>query len=504
MLSPGSAQNAVSVRGNGGALRGFSSGHGPVHREGGRSFAMSVSEPESWARLRLAQGESTTMSLELTGALGHMTLTIGQSPGCDWIVRESGVAPVHFSLHWDGSVLRIADVYGAGGVLADGVSVGAQWRALNGRSRIDFGKASIVVESLRTRATAHSPSSLPPMPHEPKRPGARSTAPAALSTKVTLLGVAPMESGKTPAPSVRPAAPQEARRGGREAREEPQRSHKPTLMGISSYPPVAQVPAPEPSSAGDAQSVRPDAVGEASVSPASAGRGGMGGPTLLGIGTESAGGSRRPSAHAPSGHAAESGRGRDVQVIDVHGVEDRAKHYEARGPSRVRPDATPSELPQVNRELEAALRTRTATPTGRVPLADGRPETRTPASAQSLETSGGQGRATERELKVPAEASRRQVQYRGDGVPQAVLISPDSDSPTGHPPADPGSSSWPPDARVPSEAPAGRTSSSFPSGRPPGLLESVPPKQRFPWHYVGVGLLTLVAYFAWLYLLDHL
>jgi hypothetical protein len=33
---------------------------------------------------------------------------------------------------------------------------------------------------------------------------------------------------------------------------------------------------------------------------------------------------------------------------------------------------------------------------------------------------------------------------------------------------------------------------------------SVRPQRAFPWRYVAVGALTLVAYFAWLYLLDHL
>jgi hypothetical protein len=40
--------------------------------------------------------------------------------------------------------------------------------------------------------------------------------------------------------------------------------------------------------------------------------------------------------------------------------------------------------------------------------------------------------------------------------------------------------------------------------RDPGALDSKRPKRRFPWRYVGVGALTAVAYFAWLYLLDHL
>jgi hypothetical protein len=35
-------------------------------------------------------------------------------------------------------------------------------------------------------------------------------------------------------------------------------------------------------------------------------------------------------------------------------------------------------------------------------------------------------------------------------------------------------------------------------------FESRRPRRGFPWRYVGVLVLTSVAYFAWLYLLDHL
>jgi hypothetical protein len=35
-------------------------------------------------------------------------------------------------------------------------------------------------------------------------------------------------------------------------------------------------------------------------------------------------------------------------------------------------------------------------------------------------------------------------------------------------------------------------------------LDSRRAREPFPWRYVGIGLLTAAAYFAWLYLLDHL
>ena len=75
---------------------------------------MSSADSESWARLRLVQGESPAQVWELVASAGQTTLTVGLSPGCNWVVREEGVAPIHFSLHWDGTTLRIADTYAAG------------------------------------------------------------------------------------------------------------------------------------------------------------------------------------------------------------------------------------------------------------------------------------------------------------------------------------------------------------------------------------------------------
>ena len=67
---------------------------------------MSSADSESWARLRLVQGESAAQVWELVASAGQTTLTVGLSPGCHWVVREEGVAPIHFSLHWDGATLR--------------------------------------------------------------------------------------------------------------------------------------------------------------------------------------------------------------------------------------------------------------------------------------------------------------------------------------------------------------------------------------------------------------
>jgi hypothetical protein len=55
----------------------------------------------------------------------------------------------------------------------------------------------------------------------------------------------------------------------------------------------------------------------------------------------------------------------------------------------------------------------------------------------------------------------------------------------------------------PPRRPASAPPDAYPGVTTRGFARAAP-KRRFPLHYVGVGLLTLVAYFAWLYLLDHL
>jgi hypothetical protein len=40
--------------------------------------------------------------------------------------------------------------------------------------------------------------------------------------------------------------------------------------------------------------------------------------------------------------------------------------------------------------------------------------------------------------------------------------------------------------------------------RDPAFFEARRPNREFPWRYLGVLVLTAVAYFAWLYLLDHI
>lgn len=427
---------------------------------------MSVSDPESWARLRLAQGESTIPTLELKGSVGQTTLTVGQSPGCDWVVRAPGVAPVHFSLHWDGRTLRIADVYGAGGVRADGEAVGAQWRVLSGRVRVDFGKAAIVVEAA---AAAYVDTTADPTPLPPIHPPSSHPPPAAGSqrpgSKATLLGVAPVDPTLAAArthSSAPPAAADESpatesfrpRRPG-----DSNRPAKPTLLGLSSVP-----PGPQPSTG----SGRPPAAAN-SLSSA----------TLLGFGPDEAKAESKPSERpeAKAGGLASEQR-------TVLGFPALSKPSQPPPAEQVSPAASDGAASAVARAPMQSV----ATPSGmrpRDPQLSAPPPSEAPQAPPAAE---------------PApEAPRSAAPAASPRVPQAVLIGREGAaapaSGQAAQPLEPHDDDYDPDARY-SDAPTRM--------RNPALLESRRSPRRMPWRYVGVGVLTLAAYFAWLYLLDHL
>jgi hypothetical protein len=74
-------------------------------------------------------------------------------------VQEAGVSPIHFSLHWDGATLRIANTHGAGQTRVNGALLGADWQVLEGRTRLEFGGAVIVLEAQRAHS-AHPAAAL--------------------------------------------------------------------------------------------------------------------------------------------------------------------------------------------------------------------------------------------------------------------------------------------------------------------------------------------------------
>ena len=96
-------------------------------------MTVNATHPEPWARLRLVQGESKARVWELVAARGQTLLTVGSNSACNWVVQAAGVQPIHFSLHWDGQVLKIADTH-AGGAEPCGPDAGCRcdcrpWRA---------------------------------------------------------------------------------------------------------------------------------------------------------------------------------------------------------------------------------------------------------------------------------------------------------------------------------------------------------------------------------------
>lgn len=165
---------------------------------------MIATDAEVWARLRLVQGRSNAELWEFVSAHSQTLLTVGSAPGCSWVVQEMGVAPVHFTLHWDGASLSIADTHSAGKVRVDGAPIRSDWRPLSGRARIDFGNAAMVVETSGARVdqgSARDTAPLPPMSSQARRasqPPANAQVPGQPALKSTLLGVAPHAARGTP------------------------------------------------------------------------------------------------------------------------------------------------------------------------------------------------------------------------------------------------------------------------------------------------------------------
>lgn len=435
----------------------------------GESY-MTASDAESWARLRLVQGESTAQNWELVSSLGHTTLTVGSNADCTWVVRDEGVRPIHFSLHWDGSLLRVADVYSAGDVRVDGALLTSQWRPLLGRVRIDFGKAAMVVE---TSASVSRPAGSPEpsgdagrvIASEPSRVG---TAPR--NGKETLIGVAPMSLGIPVA--VPPGTP-----------------------GVAT-PPVVATPAPA--------APKTPASDPRSVSPS------MKATLVGGIG-----------APVPSGHAKPNATLMGFSVAEaLRGVGPAGTAPLAGGPSLgseqrtvpgVAPDAkagasapassAPSSRPPAGRRKtqEGVVSQPPGVYPGAVAQIPVRPISNAPRGAGNERI--GSAWQEEAAPSQPAGAGRTMR-----GVPGAVPQS-------GQPGPAPASEAPPPDSRAPRGAATGtgwgggiheRLSDIPTQMREPMAFESRRASRGFPWRYVGVLVLTAVAYFAWLYLLDHI
>ena len=356
---------------------------------------MVADSAESWARLRLVQGESDTRAWELVGAEGQIVLTVGQSEESSWRVAEEGVKPLHFSLHWDGSSLRIADTHSAGDVRVDGEVIGAQWVPLVERVRIDFGKAALVVE---TSATAAPSSSSRPPARGAGAPSGGGT-PSVRQSKATLIGVPSLVAASTRAKA---------------GEADLSAAKKMTLLGV----------------AGPASSAPPASDSDNGTSPAaqraSAQR--MPKETLIGV-------TLPTGAHAAVSQAGAAGA--------------------------LRGGASDSSRPPGGASSRVTMRGGSSAPPPKASEQSAPPEVeRVGGSWQEQPAPGAE---TPEELGATLPGT---VDF-GQGEVEERF----SDAPT--------------EMREPT-------------------FQSRAPRAAFPWRYVGIAGLTTVAYFAWLYLLDHL
>jgi hypothetical protein len=191
------------------------------------------------------QGESTAQGWELVGSLGQTTFSVGSGSQSTWRVRAEGVQPLHFTLHWDGATLRVADLGNHGDVRVDGVRVGSAWYMLAGHVRLEFGRAVMMVDTSAQRASESDhplePGSGPPQGFTDPASGAMPRL-----HKATLLGVASIDASA--ASSAAPAAasdfPSPAPGANGDFRvsrpTESERVRKATLLGAAvSVPPDA-------------------------------------------------------------------------------------------------------------------------------------------------------------------------------------------------------------------------------------------------------------------------
>jgi hypothetical protein len=449
---------------------------------------MTGAAAESWARLRLVQGDSSAQVWELVASRGQTTLTVGSGPSSSWVIREEGVRPLHFSLHWDGATLRIADTYGAGDVRVDGTPVTAQWKSLIGRARIDFGRAAMVAEtSAGAESEGHplEPSPLPPAP-------AHNTA--------TLLGVMadpPVELVTPKADSTAPKASEslppangqlnDGTGSFRVARPtDSERARKATLVGmVISAPPPAPVPEMKMSEGPRA----PESAASAAPSAPPAGASAAPAPAAAGDEPKRA----TPPRGIPSG-----------TLIGVVGpLEARVQRLAQDGNSKLSDKRTMLGVPLRDLRIEPPP---AASPSGDLPgivtQAEVRAVTTTPVAGPPAERIG----STWQEIPGAARPG-------GSQPPMAVLVDPPSagqrrveneaaartvsDRPPGFDPRqrggfDPRASAYDRVSDIPTQM------------RDVASLDSRRPKRTIPLRYIGIVVLTAAAYLAWLYLLDHL
>ncbi|MFM2418198.1 MAG: Inner rane component of cytoplasmic domain [Pseudomonadota bacterium] len=470
------------------------------------------------AVLRLAQGESSVRSWELVAASAHSTITVGAGADCNWIVQGEGVRSRHFALQWDGRRLLAADLNGAGGVTVRGEALTSAWREVQGASDIQFGSATISVAMEVAPETPGHPLDATAFGMPAQRPHVQRTAGA-----MTQFGVgAPLQ--------LSPSADADSAR-------------KETLMGVA--PINAESPSHAPSAPqGDAfRVIRP--LGPSDKGKQASNRtNGMSGATHFGYVVE----------HPPS--QPQSSSGADARPLQgaLEVVEPPDGTVQVVPP----PTAPAAPMPIMRSgtligvavpEIVHALRKKTSgaslgdddqrTIQGHVaPSGDGSRAVHTnavqamPPSVQPMPTS----------MPPGAFAGRGATLLQVSGPPSAPHASQPAVGVYAQPPAGGLQDSTQRIGSAWQESPHGDPSNFSSDSRPMGVLDSKPSmrdsrgsadatwtapesggtgryaerardsipstsrmeRAGFPWRYLGIALLTVVAYFAWLYLLDHL
>lgn len=522
---------------------------------------MNATSPQPWARLRLVQGESAARVWELGGSSGQSVMTVGANAGCNWVVKAQGVLPIQFSLHWDGNVLRVADTHGAGGTQLDGQPVTAEWKDVRGRARIEFGAAALVAETsgpgasdsappvstgpLPPPASGLSPSSNPPASasqYPSAQPGqgmlqasAHQSGVAKRPHKATLMGVSPLSaprpvSDAPPGQSAPPADEFRPHRPGDSDRPEAKR----TLLGVNAD--AAEHPAVSPSQPPGAM-----LTGGAKRQPD---KHPYGGSTMLGLGANPAqvpvkvGPGANPAAQSPTVAVGPQPTGKPVAGAslgsDTHTMQGfptasdslppgPGVHVHVSGRRRDTQQGPLMDGSAPKLEPERVVTTPASLPVGAPasPSQSSRPVGKTTARGPVAREGGmmpvagaGASPAGAAWQEGPSDAARGEIVSEpaqhavlvGEGAPpepaQAKGAYPpvSGTAPTlqsGYPAA--------PAQPEPREATGDRLSEAPTVMR--NMADLPPAKKadfRIPWRYIGLGLLTAVAYVAWLYLLDHL
>lgn len=409
-----------------------------------------VAEP--WAKLRLERGESSAQQWDLVASRSEPALTVGSGPSSTWVVRGHDVKPLHFTLRWDGTCLSVADTQGAGGVKVDGEPLYAEWVALAGSARIEFGRALLVAETWNASVPKSDP------------PGASSGAPKSDPPRrltATLMGVSPQMLLNQEKPAREPIVT-----SPRTTSSAPPPSSQ-AASARGSEPPAANG-----KSENDFRPARPSD----SERPRKATLVGM---PVAPITSPSSGSSRPPSD--PAGPAPKP-------ATPTGGIPSRTL-LGVVGPLEARVQRLAAAASEANKPAEP--RTLLEVPRGPAPASD-----RPPGSAPSGVVTQAEVRsvvATPTQSQAPAQQPAEPAQRIGSAwqevagaprspVPQAVLVEPEE------PPR-------PRDTDRPSQ---------METQMREGAVSSRPARRGFPLQYIGIVLLTAAAYFAWLYLLDHL